>query len=132
MILAAKTDADLAELYLLDNGGAKKAQTIWTAGRHLERDLLKEIEQLVSSGVNQAKPANPWQNLSGLVVYTGPGSFTGLRIGITTLNSLAYGLKIPIVGSHHHDWLTTGWKRLAAAENDTIVRPLYGAPPHIS
>jgi tRNA threonylcarbamoyladenosine biosynthesis protein TsaB len=38
------------------------------------------------------------QDLSGFCVGLGPGSFTGLRIGITTLRGLALALKRPIVG----------------------------------
>jgi tRNA threonylcarbamoyladenosine biosynthesis protein TsaB len=36
------------------------------------------------------------QNLTGIEVHTGPGSFTGLRVGISIANTLAYALQIPI------------------------------------
>ena len=35
-------------------------------------------------------------DLKGLIVVSGPGSFTGLRVGITIVNALAYTLDIPI------------------------------------
>jgi tRNA threonylcarbamoyladenosine biosynthesis protein TsaB len=100
------------------------AKKTWEAGRGLARTLLSEIEQFL--------PDKDWQKLEGLIVYTGPGSFTGLRIGISTLNTIAYAEKIPIVGTTGENWLEIGQKRLQNQENDKIVIPNYGAEPNIT
>lgn len=38
-----------------------------------------------------------WQDLSGLVLSIGPGSFTGLRVGVTMVKTLAWALQKPVV-----------------------------------
>lgn len=39
-----------------------------------------------------------FQDLKGIEVETGPGSFTGIRIGVSVANALAYSLNIPVNG----------------------------------
>ncbi|MBW7867668.1 MAG: tRNA (adenosine(37)-N6)-threonylcarbamoyltransferase complex dimerization subunit type 1 TsaB [Brumimicrobium sp.] len=42
---------------------------------------------------------NHWnlQDLQGIVVTSGPGSYTGLRIGVSTAKGLCFGLDIPLI-----------------------------------
>lgn len=39
-----------------------------------------------------------WNNLEGIEVETGPGSFTGLRVGVAVANALGFALNIPVNG----------------------------------
>jgi len=129
MILAIKTADSQAELFVVNittigsDPIELMAEKKWEAGRDLAHDLLGEIEKILDG---------KWGSLTGLIVFTGPGSFTGLRIGITTMNALANGLDIPIVGTDSDDWLKNGLSRLQNAENDRIVTPNYGAPANIT
>ena len=57
------------------------------------------------------------------MVGTGPGAFTGLRVGIATAKGLAHGLGLPIAG------VSTAEALLAAAETEAAVAPADG-PAH--
>ena len=123
MYLAIRSDQAEGQVYLLSTTGEIIASQIWPAGRTLARDLPGVIDKLLDSDFNQ---------LSGLIVFSGPGSFTGLRIGAAVSNAIAESLNIPIVGSQSEDWLEQGLKKLLAGENQHIVMPNYGADPNIT
>ncbi len=125
IILGLRTDKPEAELYLLNNEG-EVGRIFWQAHRQLSDTLLKKIDELLlAHDCTQA-------DLEGLVVYKGPGSFTGLRIGIAVANAMAYSLKLPVVGSEGDGWLENGLSLLKAGQNDTQVVPVYGQDPHIT
>mgnify|MGYP001565622427 CR=1 FL=1 len=46
-----------------------------------------------------------WKILDGIEVETGPGSFTGLRVGVSVANALGYSLGIPVNGKKIEDKL---------------------------
>ena len=54
------------------------------------------LPDLISEGLNKLKIKNEDINL--VAVALGPGSFTGLRIGMSYAKGFCYGLKKPIVG----------------------------------
>jgi tRNA threonylcarbamoyladenosine biosynthesis protein TsaB len=121
VILTIRTDNPVAEIGLWADG--KKAELYrWEAGRQLSTQLLDQVEQFLDR--NNAE----FNDLVGLIVFKGPGSFTGLRIGATVANTISYSLDIPIVGTEGDNWQVEGTKRLKKGENDKQVVPEYGAP----
>lgn len=94
----------------------------WQAGRTLARGLLKFLEEKTGD----------LHDIGGIGVMKGPGSFTGLRIGLTVANTLADSLNIPIAGATGEDWQKVALKKLRAGENEKIVMPEYGAAAHIT
>lgn len=124
MILLLDTSTPTCHLSIVD--GDWRYDTRWEAGRELAKGLLGFIEREIFS---QHKA---WKDGAGLVVYQGPGSFTGLRIGITVFNTLAYSNSWPIVGVTGDDWQAKGLKRLESGENDEIVLPEYGGEANIT
>jgi tRNA threonylcarbamoyladenosine biosynthesis protein TsaB len=123
MILAIKTAEATAEIYLLKLTGEIIKQKKWLAERRLSTEILTERENMVDGNFGA---------LTGLLVFRGPGSFTGLRIGIATMNTIAYAQKIPIVGAVGEQWLADGVQALASHHNDRIVLPEYGHEANIT
>jgi len=131
MILALRTDKDLAAIYLLRKTGEVIREKVWDAGRTLAKNLLAEIDNLLHEEKDfDAK--KPFANITGIIVFRGPGSFTGLRIGITVANTIAYAQNIAIVGTNGDDWREIGSTKLHENKNDIIVLPEYGTAPHIT
>jgi len=124
MILLLDTSTPICRLSFIE--GEWRYDTLWESGRELAKGLLEFLEKELSF---QDKT---WSDVTGLVVYKGPGSFTGLRIGVTVFNSIAYAQNLPVVGETGDDWRTLGTQRLLAGENDKIVLPEYGGEANIT
>lgn len=124
MIILLDTSSPLCKLTLVDD--AVRVTAEWRADRTLAKGLLGYLqEQLATQG-------KTWQDVSGIGAFKGPGSFTGLRIGLTVLNTAADALEIPIVGAIGDNWQVDALARLEAGENDRIVLPEYGSEAHIT
>ena len=64
----------------------------WAAGHRHGEQLLAGVEEVMAgSGLDR-------REICGVVVGTGPGAFTGLRVGLATAKTMAHALGIPIVG----------------------------------
>lgn len=125
IILTLRTDKPQAELALYDDH-TQVAGHSWEAHRQLGETLHVEIKQILDG---QAKD---WSDIQGIVCYQGPGSFTGLRIGLSVANALAASLPAVIVGTAGDDWIADGLKLVLAGKNNKVVLPEYGAPVHIT
>jgi tRNA threonylcarbamoyl adenosine modification protein YeaZ len=103
-LLAIDTSGTRALVALGSPDGALIDERRWLAGyRHGEELLTRTDELLTSNRVALAE-------LGGIVVGTGPGAFTGMRVGLATAKALARGLDIPIAG------VATSEALLAAAD----------------
>ena len=92
MILAINTSTPQFSLALVDESGTLLAE--WTLSPRTKdfRHLMTALDHLLQvSGV-------ALEEISGLAVAKGPGSFTGLRVGIATAKGLAAGLGVPLAG----------------------------------
>ena len=84
----------------------------WASGHDLAEKLLGFIhDKLQENG-------KTWHDISEIEFMSGPGSFTGLRIGATVVNTLAHELGVPLKDHHGH--------------THKQIIPDYGRPANIS
>ena len=112
------------QLTLVD--GDKRTDYEWVAERNLARNMLAYLRDRLAE--NEASFAD----ISGIGVFRGPGSFTGLRIGLAVLNAIAHEQRIPIVGVTGDAWREECLERLQNGRNDEIVLPEYGAEARVT
>ena len=91
MILAIDTATQYAALALYTPDGVY-AEENWFAGRNHTVELMPRLARMLAAA--NLTPAN----LTALAVSLGPGSFTGLRIGLAAAKGLALPHNLPIVG----------------------------------
>lgn len=97
------------------DGAADGLSTFVVGHRHGET-LLPAIGRVLGEGnIRRSR-------LVGIIVGTGPGAFTGLRVGMATAKGLAHGLRIPLVG------VSTAAVLLAAAGTERGVLLLPAGP----
>lgn len=125
-ILGIDTSDKICKVKLFKEDEDKIFEKEWLADRGLSKGLLRFLEDFLKEN-----HLSFW-DVKGLVIFKGPGSYTGLRIGITVFNTYSDTTKIPIVGETGEDWFLKGVKRLERGENDKVVMPKYLTPAHIT
>ena len=90
MQLAIDTSTNIASLALVQ-GDRVLAESTWHCGQNHTVELLPQLARLL----DEAKVGI--QSISCVIVAKGPGSFNGLRVGISTAKGLALSLGIPII-----------------------------------
>ncbi|MBP3392650.1 MAG: tRNA (adenosine(37)-N6)-threonylcarbamoyltransferase complex dimerization subunit type 1 TsaB [Clostridia bacterium] len=114
-ILVIDTACNLARVALTEDGVLRKEITVDDKRRHSVK-LLPAIETLLADCGIAAK------ELDLIGVTKGPGSFTGLRIGVVTAKTMAYALRIPLVGVNTLDAIAASFSQV-----DEIICPLIDA-----
>lgn len=121
MILTLRADNPQAQLGLYQDD-KKIDEYQWTAHRQLAESLHTKIQDLLR------KNKQDWPDIQGIVAFEGPGSFTGLRIGLSVVNALSYSYDIPVVATAGNDWIKKGIASLLAGQGSKIALPDYGGP----
>ncbi len=92
MILALDTSTETASIAIYRPGLGVLAEQTWLSGREQTTQLIPNVQRLMSLvGIDT-------RTLTGVAVATGPGSFAGVRIGVSTAKTLAYTLDLKLWG----------------------------------
>ncbi|MFH0751928.1 MAG: tRNA (adenosine(37)-N6)-threonylcarbamoyltransferase complex dimerization subunit type 1 TsaB [Chloroflexota bacterium] len=112
LAIETATSRTLVALGTLD--GELLAVDEWEAGhRHAEELLVRIAALLARAGIGRPGPGV----LAGIVAGTGPGGFTGLRVGLATAHGIARAAEAPLIG------IPTGVALAAAARATGAVPP---------
>lgn len=124
MIILLDTSTPECKITLID--GDIRKELVWQANRELADKLIGYLRNQL------AEQGKKWSDITGIGLLRGPGSFTGLRIGHTVMNTIADDMAIPIVGESGEDWKERALERLTNGETDELVMPLYGREANIT
>ena len=115
MQLAIDTSTDTASLALVQDSQVL-AELTWRCEQSHSTELLPRLADLLS------RSKSSLQSISCIIVAKGPGSFNGLRVGISTAKGLAFSLGIPMVGIS-----TLEVEAYQHAETNLPICPIFNA-----
>lgn len=113
--LTLDTSGEYAVLALAEEDGTVRAASVFEGRRSLSRRLMGAMDGLLTSN------GLTLHDLSALAVGLGPGSFTGVRVGVTTAKTLAQVTGRPLVGVGTLDAYAAIW---AGEDTQTCVVPI--------
>lgn len=91
MLIAFDTSTTTASIALYNASGLISENT-WHTHRDQTAQLLPSVQKML-----QLEGVTP-SDLTGVAVATGPGSFNGLRVGVSTAKGVALALGLPLFG----------------------------------
>ncbi len=101
------------------------SRTRWQSEKKLGDDLLPKIMTLLK-GVKVGL-----KDLNCITVNSGPGSFTGTRVGVSTANALAWSLDIPVFAVGSEDSILKSPAKLSQHFTKPVV-PKYASLPKVT
>ena len=90
MELAIDTSTDFAGIALTDHGDPI-IEITWRAGQNHTTELIPNIDKVLKQNKITI------ENIKAILVAKGPGSFNGLRVGLSTAKGLALALNAPLI-----------------------------------
>ncbi len=116
LIVHIDTSLENAFVCLANNGAI--VQTVTNAVQKEHASFVHEaVQQMVQSQLLK------WSDVSAIAVTEGPGSYTGLRVGMSSAKGLCYALNLPLIVISTLDMIAAGL--IDAQNKDETAKRLY-------
>jgi tRNA threonylcarbamoyladenosine biosynthesis protein TsaB len=123
MIICLETATNLCSVALIDNAGLVSLKESNELKSHAALLTVFAEEILKNQGIKAS-------DLDAVAVSKGPGSYTGLRIGVSVAKGIAYGASIPLIGietTHSMFWGMKQNKLLSESAINSLFCPMLDA-----
>ncbi len=119
-ILQIETATTVCSVALANDGELLAVREIDQRNIHAEIITIYINELIASGGIS-------YNDLDAISVSCGPGSYTGLRIGISTAKGLCYALDKPLIAIETLDAMADGIIELNNYDSNTLLCPMIDA-----
>tara|TARA_Y100000739_G_scaffold217102_1_gene213245 strand:- start:28 stop:702 length:675 start_codon:yes stop_codon:yes gene_type:complete len=119
-ILCIETSLDYCSVSIIEDGEVIDSENINIKKSHSEfiLILIKDLLKRIKISLNQ---------LSAIAVSEGPGSYTGLRIGVSTAKGLCFSLDLPLLSVNSLDLMIYDVKKKNLVESGSLLCPMIDA-----
>lgn len=119
-ILQIETATTVCSVALAKDGELLAVKQVDQRNIHAEIITIYINELMTSAGIN-------YNDLDAIAVSCGPGSYTGLRIGISTAKGLCYALDKPLIAIETLDAMTDGVIESKIIDGNILLCPMIDA-----
>ena len=120
LILNIETSTSVCSVCLAENG--KKIIGKETYEKNAHSKILTVFIETLFKDINLTV-----KDIDAVAVSKGPGSYTGLRIGVSAAKGIAYGAGIPLISVSTLQNMAWGAKRKLTVNNNDLLAPMIDA-----
>jgi tRNA threonylcarbamoyladenosine biosynthesis protein TsaB len=120
MILLIETSTTVCSVAICNNEKISAIKEINSGYTHAEN-----LTQFIDDVIKQA--ATNYKNFKAVAVSKGPGSYTGLRIGVSVAKGLCYALDIPLIAVNTLQAMAANFLLHNSCDDKTLLCPMVDA-----
>ncbi|CAM3878296.1 tRNA (adenosine(37)-N6)-threonylcarbamoyltransferase complex dimerization subunit type 1 TsaB [Aquirufa aurantiipilula] len=120
LILSIETSTPTCSVAIHQNGDLIAQKLIVEEGGHSKQVTVLIDSLLEENGLN-------FSHIAAIAVSMGPGSYTGLRIGLATAKGLCFGLDIPLIALPTLKILAQGFRQIQTNHSSVRLLPMLDA-----